>query len=105
VLVEASAWPFLSHLPRTARIVCSLLRLASLCTGGGSFERRWEGDIRGSIEVGKVADLAVWGEDPYTALVQRLWQIPIEMTLVGGEIVHQCGNISLLPRRARDLWS
>jgi len=62
-------------------------------------------DVKGSIEVGKLADMAVWGEDPCTAPVQRLWQIPIEMTLVGGEVVHQGGDISLLPRRARDLWT
>ena len=64
-----------------------------------------EEDVKGSVEVGKMADLAVWGEDPYTAPVQRLWQIPVEMTLVGGEIVHQSGDTSLLPRLARDLWT
>ena len=71
----------------------------------GSAYAGHEENIKGSIEVGKLADLAVWGEDPYTAPVQRLWQIPIEMTLVGGEIVHQGGDMSLLPRRARDLWT
>jgi predicted amidohydrolase YtcJ len=48
--------------------------------------------VKGSIEAGKLADLAVWSEDPYTAPVQRLWQIPVEMTLVGGEIAHQNGE-------------
>mgnify|MGYP005851711969 CR=1 FL=1 len=43
---------------------------------------------KGSIEVGKLADLAVWSEDPHTATLQRLWQIPIDMTLVGGKIVY-----------------
>ena len=62
-----------------------------------------EEEIKGSVEVGKLADLAVWSEDPYTAPVQRLWQIPIEMTLVGGEIVHQGGESSMRPRRAREL--
>jgi len=69
----------------------------------GSAYAAHEEDIKGSIEVGKYADLAVWGEDPCTAPQQRLWQIPIEMTLVGGEIVHQGGDMSLLPRRAGDL--
>ena len=69
----------------------------------GSAYAAHEEDVKGSIEVGKLADLAVWGEDPYTAPLQRLWQIPIEMTLVGGETVHQGGEVSLLPRRARDL--
>ncbi len=71
----------------------------------GSAYAAHEEDVKGSVEVGKMADLAVWGEDPYTAPVQRLWQIPVEMTLVGGEIVHQSGGTSLLPRLARDLWT
>jgi hypothetical protein len=29
----------------------------------------------------------------------------MEMTLVGGEIVYQGGDTSLLPRRARELWA
>ena len=48
-----------------------------------------EEDIKGSIEVGKLADLVIWSTDPYTASMQELWQSTIEMTLVGGEIVHQ----------------
>jgi len=71
----------------------------------GSAYAGFEEDIKGSIEMGKLADLAVWGEDPYTAPAQRLWQIPIEMTLVGGEIVYQSGDVSLLPRRAGDMWT
>ncbi len=45
--------------------------------------------IKGSIEVGKLADLAVWEEDPYSAKLQRLREIPITMTIVGGKIVYQ----------------
>ena len=55
----------------------------------GSAYAAHEENIKGSIEVGKLADLAVWSEDPYTAPLQRLWQTPIEMTLVGGEIVYK----------------
>ncbi|HEY67753.1 MAG TPA: amidohydrolase [Thermoflexia bacterium] len=69
----------------------------------GSAYAGFEEDVKGSIEVGKLADLVVWSEDPYTASLKRLWQIPVEMTLVGGEIVHQGGDTSLLPRRAGDL--
>jgi len=88
------------HEPDQALTIQEALRAHTM----GSAYAGHEEDIKGSIEVGKLADLAVWGEDPYTAPVQRLWQIPIEMTLVGGEIVHQAGDISLIPRRARDLW-
>jgi len=55
----------------------------------GSAYAGFEEDIKGSIEVGKLADLAVWSENPYTAPLKRLWQIPVVMTLVGGEIVYQ----------------
>jgi predicted amidohydrolase YtcJ len=55
----------------------------------GSAYAGFEEDIKGSIEVGKLADLAVWDEDPYTAPLKRLWQIPMAMTIVGGEIVYQ----------------
>ena len=57
-------------------------------TMGGAYAAHEE-DTKGSIEVGKLADIAVWAEDPYTAPMNRLWQIPIEMTMVGGEIVYQ----------------
>jgi predicted amidohydrolase YtcJ len=69
----------------------------------GSAYAGHEEDIKGSIEVGKLADLAVWNEDPYTAPQGRLWQIPINTTFVGGEIVYQSGDSTLIPRRARNL--
>jgi predicted amidohydrolase YtcJ len=54
----------------------------------GSAYAGFEEDIKGSLEVGKLADLAVWSEDPYTAPLKRLWQIPMAMTIVGGRIVY-----------------
>ncbi len=51
-----------------------------------------------------MADLAVWSEDPYTAALPHLWEIPTDMTLAGGEILYQGGEISLLLRQARCLW-
>jgi predicted amidohydrolase YtcJ len=44
--------------------------------------------VKGSIEVGKMADLVVWSTDPYTATLKQLWEMAAEMTLVGGEIVY-----------------
>jgi hypothetical protein len=69
----------------------------------GSAHAAHEEDVKGSIEAGKLADLAVWSEDPYTVPLQRLWQTPIEMTLVGGEMVHQGAGSAMRPRRAKDL--
>jgi len=71
--------------PDQALTIQEALRAHTMAAAYAGFEE----NSKGSIEVGKLADLAVWSEDPYTAPVQRLWQIPIEMTLVGGEIVHQ----------------
>jgi predicted amidohydrolase YtcJ len=89
------------HEPDQALTIQEALRAHTM----GSAYAAHEEDVKGSVEVGKLADLAVWGEDPYTAPVKRLWQIPIEMTLIGGKLVHQRGDTSLLPRRARDLWT
>ncbi len=47
-----------------------------------------EEHIKGSIEVGKLAGLVVWSQDPYTAPMKDFWQIPTDMTLVGGQVVH-----------------
>ena len=48
-----------------------------------------EESIKGSIEPGKLADVVVWPADPYTVPLNELWQTPIDMTIVGGEIVFQ----------------
>jgi predicted amidohydrolase YtcJ len=71
----------------------------------GSAYAAHEEDIKGSVEVRKLADLVVWSDDPYTTTVQQLWQMSAEMTLVGGEIVHQGGDTALFPRPARELYA
>ncbi|MGH7365014.1 MAG: amidohydrolase [Candidatus Rokuibacteriota bacterium] len=48
----------------------------------------WNEDRAGSLEPGKVADLVVLGEDPLTCSQDRLRDLPVEMTIVGGEAVH-----------------
>lgn len=47
-----------------------------------------EEKVKGSIEVGKYADLAVWNEDPYSA-ADHIGQVTIAMTIVGGKVVYQ----------------
>ncbi len=44
---------------------------------------------KGSIEVGKLADLVVWGEDPYAIPVEQLALAPIAITIIGGKVVYQ----------------
>src|SRR5690606_38947009 len=59
------------------------LRAATL--GGAHFS--FEESERGSIEVGKLADLAVLSNDPLTCEEDALKEIAAEMTFVGGRCV------------------
>ena len=42
--------------------------------------------LKGSLEPGKLADLVVLGEDPRRVSPDEIRDIPVEMTLVGGEV-------------------
>ncbi|MBN2550471.1 MAG: amidohydrolase [Anaerolineales bacterium] len=46
-------------------------------------------DERGSLEPGKLADLIVWHDNPYTAVPEDLLKATIDLTMVGGKVVHQ----------------
>lgn len=48
-----------------------------------------EENAKGSIEVGKLADLVILGEDPLTSPEDRLKDIQVEMTIVNGKVVYQ----------------
>jgi hypothetical protein len=45
-------------------------------------------DIKGSIEVGKLADFCVLGEDILTMDPHKIENVPILMTIAGGNVVH-----------------
>ena len=49
----------------------------------------FEEDIKGSIETGKYADVVVLSSDPFQVPREKIGDIRIEMTIVGGEIVHR----------------
>ena len=46
-------------------------------------------DTLGSIEVGKLADLVVLGYDLLTIDQEQIIDIPIEMTIIDGQVVYK----------------
>ena len=55
----------------------------------GSAYAGHEEAIKGSVEPGKLADLAVWAQDPSNATWQDVYRATIAMTIVGGKVVYQ----------------
>ncbi|MBM3486788.1 MAG: amidohydrolase [Alphaproteobacteria bacterium] len=48
----------------------------------------FEEDIKGTLEPGKLADVAVLGEDPYAVAPERIRGIEVDMTIVDGRIAY-----------------
>ncbi len=49
----------------------------------------FEEKLKGTLAVGKLADIAVLAEDPFEVQPERIKDIKVEMTIVGGEIKYQ----------------
>jgi predicted amidohydrolase YtcJ len=49
----------------------------------------FEENDKGTLEVGKLADIAVLAEDPFEIQAETIKDLKVEMTLVGGEIKYQ----------------
>jgi predicted amidohydrolase YtcJ len=49
----------------------------------------FEEKYKGTLEVGKLADIAVLAEDPFEVEPERIKNIQVEMTIVGGEVKYQ----------------
>ena len=49
----------------------------------------FEENDKGTLEVGKLADIAILAEDPFEVPPERIKDIPVEMTIVGGEVKYQ----------------
>ena len=54
----------------------------------------FEESIKGSVEPGKLADLAVLSDDLLTCPVDQIKNIRSELTMVGGKVVYSSGNIT-----------
>jgi hypothetical protein len=48
----------------------------------------FEDDVKGSIEVGKYADLTVLSHDPFSVEPAKIKDIHVEMTIVNGQVVY-----------------
>ncbi len=49
----------------------------------------FEENDKGTLEVGKLADIAILAEDPFEIPGERIKDIKVEMTIVGGEVKYQ----------------
>ena len=49
----------------------------------------FEENVKGSIEVGKLADLVVLGADPTEVDPYTIKDVPVERTMVGGKAVYE----------------
>jgi len=54
----------------------------------GSAWFSFDDDVRGSLEVGKLADLAVLSADYLTVPVEEVGRIESVLTMLGGEVVY-----------------
>ncbi len=59
----------------------------------GAWQDRME-QLKGSIEVGKLADFCVLGEDILAIEPHKIKDIPVLMTIINGEIVYDADAIS-----------
>jgi predicted amidohydrolase YtcJ len=72
-------------------------RLAALALyTRGSAWLSFDDDVRGSLEVGKLADLAVLSDDYLTVPVEEVGEIESLLTLLGGEVVYAAGELAAL---------
>lgn len=76
-------------LPEEAVSRMDVLRLYTINNAFASFEE----DIKGSIEPGKLADMAVLSDDILTCPVGQIKNIVSEMTITGGRIVYSSGKL------------
>ena len=74
--------------PEERITVSDALRMYTVNAAFASFEE----DIKGSVEVGKVADLVVLSNDPRSLSREENREIEVEMTFVGGSVVYSRGE-------------
>jgi hypothetical protein len=65
----------------------SVLEALRLYTVNAAYQQ-FDEDILGSIEEGKLADFVILGEDLLSVPSEKIIDIPVEMTIIEGKIVH-----------------
>ncbi|MFB0546807.1 MAG: amidohydrolase [Anaerolineae bacterium] len=73
------------HSPEQAMTIQEALRAHTMVAAYAGHEEH----IKGSIEPGKLADMVVWPQNPYTVDLRQLWETPIQMTIIGGQVVYE----------------
>jgi len=86
---DLNGYPENGWLPEEKLSVDEALKLFTIEGAYASFEE----DIKGSLEVGKLADLVVLKEDIYSVAPDRIKDIEVSMTIIDGKIVYR-GNSS-----------
>jgi predicted amidohydrolase YtcJ len=71
------------------------LRFYTLGSAWFSFDE----DVRGSLEIGKLADLAVLSDDYMTMAVEKIGGLESVLTMVGGRIVYAAGPYAALDQK------
>ena len=70
--------------PNQRVTVDEALRICTINGAHASFEE----DIKGSIASGKLADFVILADDPHDVDPDRIKEIPVVRTVVGGRTVH-----------------
>ncbi|OFW26975.1 MAG: hypothetical protein A3H97_08755 [Acidobacteria bacterium RIFCSPLOWO2_02_FULL_65_29] len=71
--------------PEEAISPMQAIKMFTIWAAYGGFEEK----VKGSIEVGKLADLAVLAGDPLTIAPERLAEIQTDLTIIDGKIAYQ----------------
>ena len=58
----------------------------------------FDDDVRGSLEVGKLADLAVLSDDYLTVPLDQIGNLESVLTLLGGKVVYTVGEFAALEK-------
>jgi hypothetical protein len=64
----------------------------------GSAWFSFDDDVRGSLEVGKLADLAVLSDDYLTVPLDEIGNLEAMLTLLGGKVVYASGEFAALEK-------